>query len=61
MLCEDMRRMLLDLDSLESLMNDATKSQTERSEAAQKAQDLAIRIREHRERHAGCDYQPAAN
>jgi hypothetical protein len=55
MLCEDMRRMLRELDWIESVMNDQTKSQTERSEAAQKAQDLTGRIREHRETHVECD------
>jgi hypothetical protein len=61
MLCEDMRRMLLELDSLELLMNDAAKSPTERSEAVQKAQDLGGRIREHRESHDGCDINPRSS
>ena len=55
MLCDDMRRMLRELDWLESIMNDSANSQTERSEAAQKAQSLTSRIREHRETHTGCD------
>jgi hypothetical protein len=57
MLCEEMRRMLMELDSLESLMNDGAKSPTERSEAVQKAQDLGGKIRKHRESHEGCEYQ----
>ena len=60
MLCEDIRRMLRELDYLESLMNNSANSQSDRSEAAQRAQDLAGKIREHRETHAGCDYKPAA-
>jgi hypothetical protein len=59
MVCDEMRRMLLELDALESLMNDGSCSQTERSEAAQKAQELATHIREHKEWHEGCEYSPA--
>jgi hypothetical protein len=55
MLCPDMRRMLHELDGLESIINDGAHSHTERSQAAQQAQALAARIREHRETHAGCD------
>ncbi len=54
MICDQLRRMLQDLDELESVMNDGARSQTERSEAAQKSQALAARIRDHRETHAGC-------
>jgi hypothetical protein len=61
MLCDDIRRMLSELDGLESIINDQSNSQTDRSEAAQKATELAAKIREHRETHAGCDYRPIAN
>ena len=58
MLCDDIRRMLSELDGLETIINDQSSSQTDRSEAAQKAKDLAAEIRVHRESHAGCDYRP---
>jgi hypothetical protein len=58
MLCDEIRRMLSELDGLEQAINDHSKSQTDRSEAAQKAKDLAAKIRAHRESHAGCDYRP---
>jgi len=61
MVCDELRRMLRELDELESVMNDRARSQTERSEAAQKAHVLGARIRDHRETHAGCDYKPAAS
>ena len=60
MVCDELRRMLRDLDEIESVMNDATRSPTERSEAAQKSHALAARIRDHRETHAGCGYKPAS-
>jgi hypothetical protein len=58
MICDQLRRMLRDLDELESVMNDRARSQTERSEAAQQAHVLTARIRDHRETHEGCDYKP---
>ena len=54
MACDDLRRMLHELDHLESVINDGQHSQTERSEAAQKAQALSAKIRDHRESHHGC-------
>jgi len=60
MLCDEIRRMLNELDGLESEMSDQSRSQTDRSTAAQKAQDLMAKIRHHRETHAGCDYKPFA-
>ncbi len=61
MLCDEIRRMLNELDGMESEMSDQSKSQTQRSTAAQQAQELAVKIRRHRETHAGCDYKPNAN
>ena len=54
MICDELRRMLRDLDELESVMNDGARSPTERSEAAQKAHALGARIRDHRETHVDC-------
>lgn len=61
MLCDEIRGMLSELDGLEQVLNDQSKSQTDRSEAAQKAKDLSAKIRTHRETHAGCDYNPRAH
>jgi hypothetical protein len=58
MLCDDIRRMLSELDGLETIINNQSSSQTDRSEAVQKAKDLAAKIRTHRETHVGCDYRP---
>jgi hypothetical protein len=50
--------MLSQLDWLENAMNDQAKSYSVRAEAAQKAQELAAKIRQHSETHEGCDYRP---